>query len=103
MPDLEHQLAARQQAFDQLMPLAARFIQGANQIKTQEMVAMVHTAKELIGDLITENRILKTKIEKHKEDIRSRMKGVVKGRRVIGAYASPASLQNRPRAISLTN
>ena len=102
LPDLEAQTAKRREAFEALICCMEKFFIRASE-EDEHTASMVLSISKQVERLQRQNIILKERVETHREDLRARMKHIVKGRRVIKSYRPPSYIVNRPRAISLTN
>ncbi len=102
MPDLEHQLAERTQAFDKLKKQVNRFIaKTGNGNTTTESMTIGFIDR--INTLIAQNKVLEKRVTEHRDGLQESLKKISRGKKAIGSYGSPSSVSNRPRAINLTN
>jgi hypothetical protein len=104
MPDLETQTLEREQGFERVKQEVAGFIDLAGIEDTPDRAeSMIRHLSDRISILLSQNETLTRKVNLHRDRLQDSMKGLVKGKKAIGAYGSPASVSNRPRAISFTN
>jgi DNA-directed RNA polymerase beta' subunit len=103
MPDLEHQLSERTEAFDKLKKQVNRFIANTNNGNTADTESMTIGFIDRINTLIAQNKVLEKRVTDHRDGLQKSLKKISRGKKAIGSYGSPSSVSNRPRAINLTN
>lgn len=104
MPDLDTHSLEREKGLDRLKQEAAGFIKWAGQEEMNEKTeSIISCLNDRISRLLKQNAILTLKVKHHRDILRQSLNGLAKGKKAIGAYGSPASVSNRPRAINLTN
>lgn len=99
LPDLEKQMMERQAGFEELKKTVALFSREAEPSDIMEDEPVIQNVKENIRLLMSQNKTLKSLIEKHKNGLEASMKNIAKGRRTIHAYGSMTSQRN-PKVIS---
>ena len=103
LPDLEEQNAQRDEGMERLKQEAEAFIVLAEQAPSDQTESMMRSLSSHIKVLLRQNEVLTSKVMWHRDRLRQSMKGLVKGKRAIGAYRPPAYVSNRPRVINLSN
>jgi chaperonin cofactor prefoldin len=103
LPDLETQSSERETGFDNLKKKINAFnkmAQNNNSTQAQPMLVFINNR---ITTLLDQNKILEAKVKQYKDNIKSAMKKISKGKHVIGSYGSSANIAGNPRVISITN
>ncbi len=103
LPDLEHQMIERNEAFRILKKDVGKFLKDTGPGKEADTESMMYIFIERINTLITQNKALEKKVIAHRNGLRESMKRMSIGKKIIGSYGSPSSVSNRPRAINFTN
>lgn len=100
LPDLEEQITQRKTGFSDLKEKLEPFLLESERLGTQENISQVQEIKTCILSLMNQNRMLKSKVETHKNQLENSMKNMTKGRRVMQAYGSSESQQNQSKVIN---
>lgn len=103
MPDLQRQLIERKNEFDKLKTAVNKIITASGFENEAETESMISFFIERINTLLGQNKMLKKKVKVHRDGFQESMKNMSRGKQAIGAYRSPSSVSNKPRAINLTN
>jgi rubrerythrin len=101
IPDLELQLIERKQEFNLLKENVDQWV-GRDTDMNDDTKAAANYFTERIQTLLKQNETLKKKVRMHKDSLQQSLKNLSRGKQVIGAYGSPSSISNRPRAIDIT-
>jgi hypothetical protein len=102
MPDLECQTLERTKEFDLLKESVTQWINRDEPGNDANTESMVHYFIERIHILLNQNEALEKKVRVHKDHLQQSLKNLSRGKQAIGAYGSPSSVTNRPRAINIT-
>jgi hypothetical protein len=102
IPDLECQTLERKKEFDLLKENVTQWINRDEPGNDADTESMVHYFIERIHILLNQNETLGKKARMHKDQLQQSLKNLSRGKQVIGAYGSPSSVSNRPRAINIT-
>jgi hypothetical protein len=102
MPDLECQTLERTKEFDLLKESVTQWINRDEPGNDADTESMVHYFIERIHILLNQNEALGKKVRMHKDHLQQSLKNLSRGKQMIGAYGSPSSVTNRPRAINIT-
>lgn len=101
MPDLERQTLERKKELDQLKENVDQWTSGDNGMD-DDTEATAYYFIERLQTLLNQNETLEKKVRMHKDHLQQILKNLSRGKQVIGAYGSPSSVSNRPRAINIT-
>ncbi|MDA8134460.1 MAG: hypothetical protein M0T82_07540 [Desulfobacteraceae bacterium] len=101
MPDLDRQLLERKKELDLLKENVGHWV-GRDTDMNDDNKAATNYFTERIQTLLKQNKTLEKKVRMHKDHLQQSLKNLSRGKQVIGAYGSPSSVSNRPRAINIT-
>jgi len=100
LPDLEKQIAQRKDGFSDLKESLAPFLLESEIMGTKENIPLMQDIKNRILLLMTQNKVLISKVEKHKKQLKNSMKTMAKGRQMIQAYGPSESKVNQSKVIN---
>lgn len=101
MPNLECQTLERKKELDLLKESVNQWV-GRGTDMDDDTEAAAYYFIERIQTLLKQNETLEKKVRMHKDHLQQSLKTLSRGKQVIGAYGSPSSVSNRPRAINIT-
>ena len=101
MPDLERQTLERKKELDLLKETVDQWTSRDTDMNDDTEAAAYYFI-ERIQTLLKQNETLEKKVRMYKDHLQQSLKNLSRGKQVIGAYGSPSSVSNRPRAINIT-
>ncbi|MCM2284563.1 MAG: hypothetical protein NDI81_07265 [Desulfobacula sp.] len=101
IPDLELQILERKKELDLLKENVDQWL-GRDTDMNDDTKAAANYFTERIQTLLKQNETLEKKVRVYKDHLQKSLKNLSRGKQVIGAYGSPSSVSNRPRAINIT-
>ncbi len=104
MPDLETHCQERKHIFDRFYTEAGTLISNLETILDKDRAKeVVESVNNRIAGLLAQNSILSQKALEHKNRIQESLNNLSQGKRAMTSYGTPSYIQNRPRAIRITN
>ena len=103
LPDLEQQMVQRREKFTELKQHLSDLFLKTEGMETATKRQLLQEIQEHILSLMHRNKTLKSKVQKHKDELEKSMKNITQGKRVFHAYGASVSQRTRPRVINCRN
>jgi hypothetical protein len=103
LPDMEKQSMEQNKEIVKILESIDAFIKMLSGTEEPGAESMLISLNHRITNILEQNEVLVTRVTVFKENLKSNMKKISKGKQAIGSYRSSAAASNNPKVLSVTN